>query len=94
MKFRESGDKSVAEAARVALRDSLIASSEVFTARPFFLSDEFTLVDASVAPILWRLEHYGIKLPREGAAVEKYAASLFEREAFQRSLSEMELEMR
>ncbi len=90
----ESSDESRAEAARHALRDSLVASSEVFSARPFFLSDEFTLVDASVAPILWRLEHFGIALPREAAAVEKYAESLFARDAFQRSLTELELEMR
>ncbi len=90
----ESSDESRAEAARHALRDSLVASSEVFSARPFFLSDEFTLVDASVAPILWRLEHFGISLPREAAAVEKYAESLFARDAFQRSLTELELEMR
>ncbi len=71
-----------------------MASAEVFSAKPFFLSDEFTLVDASIAPILWRLRHYGIELPREAAAVEAYGASIFERDAFQRSLTELELEMR
>ncbi len=89
----QSSDAKKADAARGALRDSLVASAEVFAAKPFFLSDEFTLVDASIAPILWRLRHYGIELPREAAAVEAYGTSLFERDAFQRSLTELEAEM-
>jgi len=87
-------DAKKADAARTTLRDSLVASAEVFAAKPFFLSDEFTLVDASIAPILWRLKHYGIELPREAAAVEAYGAGIFERDAFQRSLTELEHEMR
>ena len=47
------------------LRDSLTASAEVFGAKPFFLSDEFSLVDATIIPVLWRLKHYRIELPRQ-----------------------------
>jgi RNA polymerase-associated protein len=90
----QSSDARRADKARVALRDSLVASAEVFAAKPFFLSDEFTLVDASIAPILWRLQHYGIDLPREAAAVEAYGETIFERDAFRRSLTELEMEMR
>ena len=90
----DSKSEKRVEAARVALRDNLVASAEVFAAKPFFLSEEFTLVDASIAPILWRLLQFGVKLPREAASVEKYAERLFAREAFQRSLTEQELEMR
>ena len=90
----ESKSEKRVDAARLALRDNLVASAEVFAAKTYFLSEEFTLVDASIAPVLWRLPDYGVKLPREAAPVEKYADRLFAREAFQRSLTEQELEMR
>jgi len=90
----QSNDSRRADKARTLLRDSLVASAEVFAAKPFFLSDEFTLVDASIAPILWRLEHYGIELPSEAEAVEAYGETIFERDAFRRSMTELEMEMR
>ena len=90
----QSNDSRRADKARTSLRDSLVASAEVFAAKPFFLSDEFTLVDASIAPILWRLEHYGIELPSEAEAVEAYGETIFERDAFRRSMTELEMEMR
>ena len=88
----EKGDK-VATRARKALRDSLTSSAEVFAAKPYFLSDEFSLVDAAVAPILWRLKHYRVELPAQAKPVMSYAARLFERESFQASLTEAEREM-
>ena len=89
----ESRGEKTASKARKILRDSLTASAEVFAAKDFFLSDEFSLVDASVAPILWRLKHYGIELPRQAKPVMDYAERIFERETFQASLTEVELEM-
>ena len=86
------GEKTVAKA-RKMLRDSLTASAEVFAAKPYFLSDEFSLVDASVAPVLWRLKHYRIDLPKQAAPVLEYARRLFARESFQASLTEPEREM-
>jgi len=76
------------------MRDSLIESASVFELKPFFLSEEYSLVDATVAPMLWRLNHYGIELPSKAAAVTKYAKRLFDREGFQLSLTESEREMR
>lgn len=90
----ESKDGKKAEKARQQLKESLIGSTEVFAAKPFFLSDEYTLVDATVAPMLWRLKHYGIELPESANAVTKYAKRLFDREGFQMSLTESEREMR
>ena len=90
----ESRGEKTAGKARKQLRDSLTASAEVFAAKPFFLSDEFSLVDASVLPILWRLKHYDIDLPRQAKPVTDYANRMFERESFQASLSETEREMR
>ena len=89
----ESRGEKTASKARKILRDSLTASAEVFAAKDFFLSDEFSLVDASIAPILWRLKHYGIELPRQAKPVMDYAERVFERETFQASLTEVEREM-
>jgi RNA polymerase-associated protein len=89
----ESRGEKTASKARKILRDSLTASAEVFAAMDFFLSNEFSLVDASIAPILWRLKHYGIELPRQAKPVMDYAERVFERETFQASLTEVEHEM-
>jgi RNA polymerase-associated protein len=87
------GEKAVSKA-RKELTQSIAASAELFSVMPFFLSDCFTMVDASIAPILWRLPHYGIELPKAAKAVEEYANRIFEREGFQLSLTESERELR
>jgi RNA polymerase-associated protein len=89
----ESRGEKTSSKARKMLRDSLTASAEVFSARPFFLSDEFSLVDATIIPILWRLKHYRIDLPRQAKPVMQYAERMFQRESFKASLSEAEQEM-
>ena len=63
-----AGEKAAAKA-RKMLRDSIAASAEVFAAKPFFLSDEFTLLDASIIPILWRLDRFKVDLPKQAKAV-------------------------
>ena len=80
--------------ARKVLRESLLATAPVFGAKPFFMSDEFTLVDCLIAPLLWRLPVYGIDLSADGASVLEYATRIFERDSFQTSLSEAEREIR
>ena len=57
-----TSDGKLSSKARKLLRESILQSSELFAARPYFLSEEFSLVDASIAPILWRLPVYGIEL--------------------------------
>jgi RNA polymerase-associated protein len=89
----ESRGEKTSSKARKMLRDSLTASAEVFSAMPFFLSDEFTLADATIIPILWRLKHYRVDLPRQAKPVLQYAQRMYERESFQASLSESEREM-
>ena len=88
-----AGGKGV-EAARRELGETLAASAEVFAVKPFFLSDEFSLVDASIAPILWRLPGMGVNLPPEAAPLLEYGERMFERESFQKSLTDAEREMR
>ncbi len=86
------GEKTSAKARKI-LRDSIASSADVFGAKPYFLSDEFTLVDASIAPILWRLKQYRIELPAQAKPVMDYAERLFARESFAASLTEAEQEM-
>jgi RNA polymerase-associated protein len=58
------------------------------------LGDEFSLVDCSLAPLLWRLPHWGIELPRQARPILDYADRLFERKSFQLSLTDQERDMR
>lgn len=84
-----------ADKARKRLRESLIGSSELFAAKPFFLSDEFSLVDCAVLPILWRLERWGVELPAAADRhLARYSDRMFKRETFRASLTELEREMR
>jgi len=79
---------------RKILEESIVSSAEVFSAKKFFLSDEFSLVDCSIAPILWRLDTYGIELPESAQPIRDYMEEVFSRRAFQESLTELEQEMR
>lgn len=87
------GEKTAAKS-RKMLRESIISSNELFKVLPFFLSEDYSLVDATIAPLLWRLPVLGIELPAEAKSVTDYAQRIFDREAFQLSLSEAEREMR
>jgi len=80
--------------AKKMLRESLLASSDAFSVKPYFLSDEFSLVDCSIAPILWRLRRYEIDIPAQAKATHKYMERVFNRPAFKLSLTEIEREMR
>lgn len=81
--------------ARKDLRDGLLGMAPAFSDKPFFLSDEFTLVDCCMAPILWRLPLMGIELPKtkQTKALTDYMKRLFTRPGFRASLSEREREM-
>ena len=82
------------EQARKELRDSLISISPIFEQKPYFLSDEFSLIDCAVAPLLWRLPSYGIELPPAAKPLIQYAERLFERDSFKESLTEGEKELK
>lgn len=84
-----------AQKARKELKESLTTSAPIFVAKPYFMSEEFSLVDASIAPLLWRLPEYGIEITgKAGNSINTYAAKLFKRDAFILSLTEVEREMR
>ena len=93
-KIESSGDTKSANQARKQLKESLLSSGEIFATKPFFISDDFSLVDCTVAPILWRLQHFGIELPGNVRAIQQYMDRIFSRPSFQASLSELEQEMR
>jgi RNA polymerase-associated protein len=83
------------EKARKELREGMMTIAPIFKDKPYFMSEEFSIVDCCMAPILWRLPAMGIEL--SGKAVEPlfhYMERLFDRESFQASLSEAEQEMR
>lgn len=89
----KSTDSAVSEAAKKSLQESILSTVEVFSAKPYFLSDEFSLVDCSIAPILWRLPYLGIKLGATAKPIMQYAERVFDRPSFRSSLSEEEVEM-
>ncbi len=90
------GNQKTLDKARKELRESLIAIAPIFSEKPFFMSDEFTLVDCCMAPILWRLPLLDIELPnnKQTKPLHAYMDRLFERESFKESLSEQERDMR
>ncbi len=89
-----ASDNRKAGRARKILEESIVSSAEIFAAKPFFLSDEFSLVDCSIAPILWRLPAYGIELPPKVKPIHRYMDEIFSRPSFQHSLTEQEQELR
>ncbi|GJM06831.1 MAG: stringent starvation protein A [marine bacterium B5-7] len=78
---------------RDRLTESLVAIAPVFAEKPFFLSEEYTMVDCCISALLWRLPEYGIELPAKAKPIMDYAERVFEREAFQASLTETEREI-
>lgn len=86
-------DEPQAAITRKSLRDHLSSIAPVFSQTAFFVSDDYSLVDCYLAPILWRLPHYQIKLPSQAKPLIRYGERMFEREAFEASLSEAEREL-
>jgi RNA polymerase-associated protein len=89
-------DSKVVEKARKDLSDSLLSIAPIFAEMPFFLSEEFTLVDCCLTPILWRLPSLGVELSqtKQAKPLLDYMDRMFEMPAFQASLSDQETEMR
>ncbi|WP_106478388.1 stringent starvation protein SspA [Phytohalomonas tamaricis] len=87
--------KKEIEQARKELRESMIGISPIFEDLPFFMTEEFSLVDCCIAPILWRLPSLGIDLPeKQVKPLQAYMERLFSRDSFRASLLEAERELR
>jgi RNA polymerase-associated protein len=93
MRMIRTADAATARQARQELVDSLVAVAPIFAANRFFMSDEFSLVDCCVAPLLWRLPLLELELPAAASPVTEYAARMFEWPSFRLSLTEAEREM-
>ncbi|WP_217426535.1 glutathione S-transferase N-terminal domain-containing protein [Candidatus Methylobacter favarea] len=87
-----SGEKKSARAKKM-LKESVLSAAPIFAARPYFMSDEFSLIDCAIAPLLWRLPGIGIDIATADEAITSYAQRIFKRPAFRRSLSTYEKEM-
>ncbi|WP_192828667.1 glutathione S-transferase N-terminal domain-containing protein [Methylocucumis oryzae] len=87
-----SGEKKSARAKKL-LRENLLEAEPIFANRPFFMSDEFSLIDCVVVPLLWRLPSIGIDVISQNEIINNYAQRMFKRPGFKRSLSEAEKEM-
>ncbi len=80
--------------ARAEIRDSLSQLTPILTKQKYLMNDEFSMLDVAIAPLLWRLEHYGIELPKMAAPVLKYRERLFSRPAFINALTPTEKALR
>jgi RNA polymerase-associated protein len=80
--------------ARQEIRDSLSQLTPILTKQKYLMNDEFSMLDVAIAPLLWRLEHYGIELPKVAAPVLKYRERLFSRPAFISALTPTEKALR
>jgi RNA polymerase-associated protein len=89
----EKGKPEEVNAARKTLREQLIGISPLFSEFPYFLNEDFSLVDCYLAPLLWRLPHFDITLPNTAKPIKEYAKRVFARKSFQSSLSDLEREL-
>jgi len=88
-----SANEIAAANARKTIRDNLLAIAPIFSQHEYFMSDEYSLVDCCLSPLLWRMQFYGVKLPAQAKPIVKYAERIFAREGFQASLSPVEREL-
>ena len=90
----EHGTTKAAEKARAIVRDNLTQLAPIFAKQKHMLGEDYSMLDVAIAPLLWRLEHYGIQLPKQGLPILKYAERLFSRPAFIEALTPVEKAMR
>ena len=90
----EHGVAKSADKARAVIRDNLTQLAQILSNQKFLLGDEFSMLDVAIAPLLWRLDHYGIQMGKEAAPLMKYAERLFSRQGFIDSLTASERAMR
>jgi RNA polymerase-associated protein len=90
----EQGTAKEADKARQAIRDSLTQIAPIFAKQKYMLGDDYSMLDVAIAPLLWRLDHYGIQLGKEASSVMKYAERLFARPAYFEAMTPSEKAMR
>ncbi len=90
----ESKDQKVADKARAIISDNLTVITPIFEKQKYILGDDYSMLDVAIVPLLWRLEYYGINLPKKAAPLLKYSERLFSRPLFIDALSASEKMMR
>ncbi|MBK5913793.1 glutathione S-transferase N-terminal domain-containing protein [Rhodocyclus purpureus] len=90
----EKSQKAAADKARQAIRERLTEMAPIFAKQKHMLGDEFSMLDVAIAPLLWRLDHYSIELPKSAAPLMKYAERIFSRQGFIDALTPSEKAMR
>jgi RNA polymerase-associated protein len=90
----EKGTDRQREKARAHIADALTQIAPMFIKQKYWFGDEFSMLDVAISPLLWRLDHYGISLPKQAAPLMKYAERLFSRPAYIEALPSAERGMR
>jgi RNA polymerase-associated protein len=90
----EGGERRELPRVRRLMLEAVTSAESLLRIKPWFLSDQFSMLDAAVAPILWRLSHWGVELAPSAPNVERYCRRLFAHPAVRASLSPVEQEMR
>jgi RNA polymerase-associated protein len=94
MKALELNEKSKKDAARKVVTETLIQLTPIITKQEYLLHEEYSMLDVAMAPLLWRIDHYGIKLPNSCLPLLKYADKIFKRPLFDEAMSPAEKAMR
>ncbi len=87
---KSNSSNKVLDKARAEIRDRLTQLAPLFVKNKYMLGDEFSMLDVAVAPLLWRLDHYGIDLSKTAAPLLKYAERIFSRPAYIEALTPSE----
>ena len=88
------GNQKTADKARTIIRDNLTQLAPIFAKQKHMLGDDFSMLDVAIAPLLWRLDFYGIELPKQAAPLLKYAERIFSRPAYIEAMTPSEKAMR
>ena len=94
MKALESNEKSKKDAAKKIVTETLIQLTPIITKQEYLLHEEYSMLDVAMAPLLWRIDHYEIKLPNSCSPLLKYADKIFKRPLFDEAMSPAENSMR
>jgi stringent starvation protein A len=87
---RVATNPQAGDSAQKQLEESLRNLDPLFAGKSYFMSDEFTLVDCCIAPLLWRLHCLGVKLNEMPKSIQTYGERLFQRPSFKVTLNEIE----
>lgn len=89
-----TNDEPIPDELKQTVKEGLTLLAPLFNHQPYFMGEDYSLVDVIIAPLLWRLENFGIELPTQAQPLLDYAERLFSRDQFQMSMTAQEIELR